>query len=344
MRSGYFDLLRAAAIARVVLYHSMGWAWITVAFPAMGLMFALAGALTAASLDRAPTGTVLGRRLRRLLPPVWALAAMAVPVMLLAGESAWSLGWWLLPLRDPHLAGRLAPALSMIWYIRVYLWFMLCSPLLLRVFRRYPVATLLTPFTLLVAFTVIGSRGGSVPQELWDLSLYGTCWLLGFAHHDGQLRAVRPRVFAALTGVLAVAGLAWIATHPGPRGFDLNDDPIGNALWSAALVLLMFRLAPRRDPLHRAPRLAGVVAFLNRRAMTIYLWHQMAILCAVALAAAVGAVLDRAEFLALVVALLAVAVAVVGWVEDLAARRPVRAPRLLRAAVNGGRLRATAQI
>ncbi|WP_412538933.1 acyltransferase [Longispora sp. K20-0274] len=332
MRSGYFDLLRAAAITRVVLYHSMGWAWITVAFPAMGLMFALAGALTAASLDRAPTGTVLARRLRRLLPPVWALAAVAVPVMLLAGESGWSLAWWLLPLRDPHIAGRLAPALSMIWYIRAYLWFMLLSPLLLRAFRRYPVPALLTPFTLLVACTVLGARGGSVPPELGDLTLYGTCWLLGFAHHDGRLRALGTRAFAAVAGVLAVAGLCWIATHPGPRGFDLNDDPIGNALWSAALVLLMFRLAPRRDPLRHRPRLAGIVSYLNRRAMTVYLWHQFAILAAVALAAAVGAALDRAEFLALVVVLLAVAVALVGWVEDVAARRPVRAPRLLRAA------------
>ncbi|MEV6522558.1 acyltransferase family protein [Longispora sp. NPDC051575] len=328
MRSGYFDLLRAAALTRVVLYHSMGWAWLTVAFPAMGMMFALAGALTAASLDRAPTGAVLGRRLRRLLPPVWALAAVGVPVMLFGGESAWSLLWWLLPLRDPHVAGVLAPALSMIWYIRVYLWFLLLSPVLLRVLRRYPVPTLLTPFALLLAFSAIGARGGSVPSELWDLALYGTCWLLGFAHHDGLLRAVPRKAFLALAGTLAAAGLGWIATHPGPRGFDLNDIPVGNALWSAAVVLLMFRLAPRADPLRDRPRLAGVVGFLNRRAMTVYLWHQMAILGTLSLATAVGVTLDRGEVLAMVLALLAGAVVVFGWVEDVAARRPVRLPAL----------------
>ncbi|MEV6527356.1 acyltransferase [Longispora sp. NPDC051575] len=338
MRSGYFDLLRAAALTRVVLYHSMGWAWITVAFPAMGMMFALAGALTAASLDQGGSaGTVLGRRLRRLLPPVWALAGLAVPAMLLAGESAWSLGWWLLPLRTPHIAGHLAPALSMIWYIRAYLWFMLLSPLLLRVFRRYPVAALITPFALLLMFSGIGARGGSVPAELWDLSLYGTCWLLGFAHHDGLLRAVPTRVFMVLTGALAVAGLLWIITHPGARGYDLNDIPIGNVLWSAALVLVMFRLVPRRDPLQRWPRAAGAVAFLNRRAMTIYLWHQMAILTTLTLAAAVGATLDRPEVLSLVLLILAVAVVAFGWVEDLAARWVLRSFPIPIQAVPGSR-------
>jgi hypothetical protein len=38
----------------VIVYHSLGLAWLTVAFPAVGLMFALAGSLMAASLDRAP--------------------------------------------------------------------------------------------------------------------------------------------------------------------------------------------------------------------------------------------------------------------------------------------------
>jgi peptidoglycan/LPS O-acetylase OafA/YrhL len=67
MRNGYLDLLRAAAIVRVVVYHATGWAALTVVFPAMSVMFALAGSLMAASLDRWGPWAV-ERRMRRLLP------------------------------------------------------------------------------------------------------------------------------------------------------------------------------------------------------------------------------------------------------------------------------------
>ena len=33
-RNRYIDTLRAAAIVRVVVYHAIGWAWLTVALPA----------------------------------------------------------------------------------------------------------------------------------------------------------------------------------------------------------------------------------------------------------------------------------------------------------------------
>jgi peptidoglycan/LPS O-acetylase OafA/YrhL len=60
--------LRALALFRVVLYHSFSfWGWLTFAFPSMGVMFVLAGALMARSLER-PAGGVLRSRLRRLLP------------------------------------------------------------------------------------------------------------------------------------------------------------------------------------------------------------------------------------------------------------------------------------
>lgn len=51
-RDRYLDLLRSLALVRVVLYHLFGWAWLTVLFPSMGVMFALAGSLMARSLSR----------------------------------------------------------------------------------------------------------------------------------------------------------------------------------------------------------------------------------------------------------------------------------------------------
>jgi len=72
-RDRYIDTLRAVALVRVMTYHSFGWAWLPLLFPSMGIMFALAGSLVAASLDRSPGNPwrVLRKRTVRLLPPVW---------------------------------------------------------------------------------------------------------------------------------------------------------------------------------------------------------------------------------------------------------------------------------
>ena len=109
-RNGYFDTLRAVALVRVVIYHAFGWAWLPVLFPSMGIMFALAGTLMAASLDRAGGDywPVLRKRMRRLLPPLWVMGVVLVPVMLwhgwtvTDGEGAgldWrTIGFWVLPI------------------------------------------------------------------------------------------------------------------------------------------------------------------------------------------------------------------------------------------------------
>src|SRR5215813_154115 len=102
MRNRYVDLLRAAAIVRVVLYHTLGLAWLTVVFPAMGLMFSLGGSLMAGSLDRTGTAAVV-RRMRRILPPVWLLAVTALVAIALTGGMPldWKVLFWVLPVGDP---------------------------------------------------------------------------------------------------------------------------------------------------------------------------------------------------------------------------------------------------
>src|SRR6187551_1813319 len=98
MRNRYVDLLRAVAIIRVVTYHTLGFAWLTVAFPAMGLMFALGGSLMAASLDRADGAGLkaIGRRMRRIVVPFWVLGAFALVLMSFMGglEHTWRLVLW----------------------------------------------------------------------------------------------------------------------------------------------------------------------------------------------------------------------------------------------------------
>ncbi|WP_446216420.1 acyltransferase family protein [Micromonospora sp. IBHARD004] len=329
MRNRYLDLLRSLAIVRVVVYHVTGWAALTLIFPAMSVMFALAGSLMAASLDRTGPAAVL-RRLRRLLPSLWVLAAVFVPAMLLTGLPLTpKVLLWLLPLSDPPANGWGAVALSVIWYLRDYLWFVLASPLARWLFRRAPLPTLLAPYALLavIEFGVLPAA----PTVLREFGLYFGAWLLGFAHHDGLLRRLGDRVLVPVALALGAAGLTWIFTHPGPRGYDLNDIHIGNALWSAAFILVTIGRAPARaEWVDRNAVVGRVVTVLNRRALTVYLWHMPFVVALTPLVDVVGwshrDPVGLAVRVVLVFALLGVVTVLFGWIEDVAARR---APELL---------------
>ncbi|MFK3983984.1 acyltransferase [Micromonospora sp. NPDC050397] len=324
MRNRYVDLLRFLAIIRVVVYHTTGWAFLTIAFPAMSVMFALAGSLMAASLDRSGTGAV-GRRLRRLLPSLWLLAVFFVPAMLLTGlPVSWRLLFWIAPVADPPSNGWGALALSAIWYLRDYLWFVLASPIALWLFRRYPLPTLAAPYVLLV---VVEFGFPTAPIVVRDFGLYFGAWLIGFAHHDGMLRRASRRVLVPVAGTLAALGAAWVLTHPGPRGFDLNDIRLGNALWSAGFTLLLLGLAPAGAAwVDRNEIFGRIVTVLNRRALTIYLWHMPIVIGLTALMVRAGwrtgDLAGTTLRLLVVAALVALATGLFGWMEDLAARRP----------------------
>src|SRR4051794_33842386 len=165
-RDRYLDLLRSIALIRVVVYHLFGWAWLSVLFPSMGVMFALAGSLMARSLSR-PAITVIRGRLRRLLPPLWLFGVITIGLSLLdgwgpnaEGHPGWWWGklvFWILPLSTPPFAegslpgfgGLLEHSWAMqvgvpLWYLRAYLWYVLLSPLMLKALRRFPVVTILT--------------------------------------------------------------------------------------------------------------------------------------------------------------------------------------------------------
>ncbi len=321
MRNRYLDLLRAAAVSRVVVYHVTGWSALTIVFPAMSVMFALGGSMMAASLDRSGPVAV-EQRLRRLLPSGWVLSAIAVPAMILGGLAwDWRLLMWFFPLQDPPAGGVWTEALSATWYLRDFLWLVLLSPLVLPVFRRFPWPVAAMPYAALALITFAGL---TPPPLLRDLALYGGAWLLGFAHHDGLLRHRR---LPWVAGALAVLAAAWIATHPGPRGFDLNDIPLGNALWAAAFILVLLRCTPDVRP-------RRLVTVLNARALTIYLWH-VPIIVAITHAGEDAGWAVRGPWgvgwrLVVVVALLALVVLTAGWVEDVAAgRRPVLLPDIV---------------
>jgi hypothetical protein len=337
-RALYLDVWRAAALVRVVVYHVFGWAWLTVLFPAMGLMFALAGSLMAGSLDRSDPSTAVRRRLRRLLLPFWVFGAVTVTLSAVTGWGAkpqdvlgWGeLVWWLLPLRTPPV-GSQAWAWAhqvVLWYIVTYLWLVLLSPVLLRLLRRRPWPTLAVSIAVPVLFRLdVVTVGGYFHDQGLNVATYAGCWLIGFAHHDGLLRRVPGRVYAVVVAALAVSGGGWILVEGAAHGtFDINRVLGGNTLYSAAFAATVLRFRPSMAALTRLRPVYRAVCVLNARAVTVYLWHLPAgVVASMALAAVPvhGWPVRVLVPLAAVAVLTAGTVLAVGWVEDVAARRAV---------------------
>ncbi|WP_445153861.1 acyltransferase family protein [Arthrobacter sp. Hor0625] len=354
-RDRYLDLLRAIALVRVAAYHTFaGAVWLSLVFPSMGVMFALAGSLMARSLERPALG-VLRSRTRRLLIPL-AVYSATVLVLLLwegwtpdqeAGGSWLQTVFWFVPVADPPFpqdigtdeglveASWAAQAEEILWYIRAYFWFMLLSPLLLTSFRRFPWATLLAPLALMA---VLGTTAVTLPgwasTGITDFATYGFCWVLGFAHYQGLLRELPLRLVYTVGPVLMALGFLWAMTHLEDSAWDLNDIPLAQALWSAGFCAMLLRISPAWQALPRPLRfLDGAVTLMNSRAMTIYLWHNLLLVVTVvitdrldeidALTAAASWALDS-EWIqfAAVWLLLALVFVTIGWVEDVAARRP----------------------
>ncbi|WP_313896688.1 acyltransferase [Streptomyces sp. GC420] len=358
-RDRYLDLLRSIALVRVVVYHIFGWAWLTVLFPSMGVMFALAGSLMARSLARPALG-VIRSRVRRLLPPVWVFSAVMLTMLFAAGwkpvkeEGIWwfvSLANYIVPVGAPPFpwligdkAGLLedtwaVQALGPLWYIRAYLWFVLLSPLMLWLFRRFPWPTLLAPLALTA---VVGTDLVKIPGEtgnaVTDFAAYGACWMLGFAHHDGLLKQVPRYLLISCSALVMAFGLWWASNHLGPDGWDLNDIPLAQATWSFGFVVLLLVYSPSWQQLPgRLAKWDKLVTLSNNRAVTIYLWHNTLIMATIPLLDLlwdVPFVYTHLEgffeatyttwMFVLVWPLIGLMILAVGWIEDLAAKRSPR--------------------
>ncbi|MEV6304208.1 acyltransferase [Actinoplanes sp. NPDC051861] len=333
MRDRYFDTLRVLAIIRVVLFHAFPIATLELIFPSMGVMFALGGSLMVKSLDRGAVRTVRNR-LRRLLPALWAMGVILVPLMLHHGwpdHPSWPrLLLWVVPIADPPSSEFGYSAAGVLWYLVTYLWLVLLSPLLLALYRRAHLATVLAPLAGLVALSMFPVAAGGAGWVAQNVLAYASCWVLGMAHREGHLKALRPAVVLGLGAACVTGALAWAWTHPIENHMDLTSIPVAYAIYAIGFVLVLMRWTPRMDWLARSRPLDGFVSMVNNRAVTVYLWHNVAITVAVALFDPLKLwriPTQGLEYLAdftIAMGLLAVAVLALGWVEDLAARRRPR--------------------
>jgi peptidoglycan/LPS O-acetylase OafA/YrhL len=333
-RDRYFDTLRAVAIVRVVVFHAFPVAALELVFPSMGVMFALGGSLMVKSIDR-DAGRAVRNRIRRLLPALWVMALILVPIMISKGwpdRPSWPhLLLWIVPIADPPSSELGYPAAGVLWYLVTYLWLVLLSPLLLKLYRRWNLPTVLLPLVgLLLSVAYPDTFGDRVTWVLQNILAFGSCWVLGMAHREGDLARLRATVVYPIAVACVAGALLWTWTHPGENGPDLTGIPVAYAIYSVGFVLALLRWTPRMAWLARARPLNGLVSMVNNRAVTIYLWHNVAITIAVYLFDPLKLWriptqgLEEAVDFSIALLLLLVAVLAFGWVEDLAAQRSPR--------------------
>lgn len=286
------DALRALAIVGVVLGHWLvsalvsdpyepyawhgesplsyesGWIPASWLLQTLGPFFFAGGYAAARGLRTRRFPPWLAERFARLISPVIALAAVWLPAMLLlraigAPESTRHVVWSLVT--------------HPLWFLLVYLALTALTPVLRTAVRRFG-AWPAVPLVGLIAITDLAPSVLAVPAG-WAVP-----YLLGVALAEGTLPR-RAGVILLPLGVAAGAALVWLAGYPAsavgvPGDTRSNLDPPSLfALALAAAQIGAFLLArPWLAGVLRRPAVWAPVAALNLTAMTVYCWHQTALL------------------------------------------------------------------
>ncbi|MEG3628586.1 acyltransferase family protein [Streptomyces poriticola] len=295
------DALRAAAILGVVLGHWLVTAlvadggtlhtasplqhlpWLAPAswaFQTLAVFFLVGGHLAtrgyaSARVGGTSYGSWLSARLSRLLRPVAAVIALwtvASVALLLTGAD----------LTTVRTLVRLA--LSPLWFLLVFAVLTAATPLLTRLHPLWPLVVVLH-----VDLLRFGLGG---PAWLGWVNL-AAGWLvpysLGAAWTRGELEGRRPGTALLIGGSVATAALIACAGYPASM-VGVPGAPVSN-LDPPTLAAVTFGLAQcglallLRGPLRRATRRPAAwttVALANLSAMTIFLWHQTALLATTA--------------------------------------------------------------
>lgn len=353
------DLLRAIAIAAVAVGH-----WLVVVpsyadgrfdgvnalatvpamrpltwlFQVMPLFFVVGGVANAASWERARRagdryGDWLRTRLERLVVPA--------AVMVAAGAAAAA------GLRAGGVAGDVVEPIAWlitvpVWFLAVYVLVVAVAPVGWWAHRRWGttrvVVTLTAASAAVDALRLTGGAWAEAVAAVSFLLVFGVAQHLGFAWYDGRLLRARGTGWALLgVGLGALVALTTVGPYPvslvGYPGVEVeNNAPptitliaLGLAQTGAALLL--------RPRLARALERRSVQAFalvLNGNAMTVLLWHFVALVLASVVALPLGLVpvhpdgsaawwLTRVVWVLLLAVVTVPIVAVAGRVE----RRPV---------------------
>ncbi|WP_285363219.1 acyltransferase [Microbacterium sp. LMC-P-041] len=310
-RDAAIDLLRAICVAGVVLLHAImvgvtiadgspvfanasegtSWiipvSWVLQVMPLFFIIGGFAGHI-AFRRSQARGGTAsdfIAARVHRLLRP--ALFAIAVVGVALAALRVAGV-----PADIIVTAGfRYSQPL---WFLGVFLGCQALLPALSRAHARRPLVTVAALVWASVCVDVVRASTGVEGLGFLNLAFV---WLalqqIGFFLADGTIDRL-PRATRALVGAAALTALiAAFATGIYSPDLIANINPPTAALLLVGVVHLsaVSLLRDRIDALSHRPVPAAFGAFVNRRTMTIYLWH-MPVLLAMAGISAVASLVS----------------------------------------------------
>jgi hypothetical protein len=315
----------------VVVYHVIGREWLTL-FTAMPLMFFIAGSLYAASLDRRPGRQVIPDRYRRILVPYWVYAAAMIALWAglgVLGELS-PADWtgFVFPVLSPN--GPQGPGAGTdlertwiaLWYLQFHLTLSLLGPWLRRAQQRRPQLM----WAVLGGMFLLGLAAGS---GIVVVIYYVACWVLGYHHHDGELVGVLRRNWRRICVVSGPVGAGLFLAYEPSAEWSLTSARLaitGATLLGVFWLTLALALQHRIEPYLTRTVVPAVVHWFSQRSLTIYMWHMAAIYAAIRLG--LPGTGTWPGILAWCVPLTVLAVVVVGWAEDVAARRsPTLWPR-----------------
>ncbi|MFP4512028.1 MAG: serine hydrolase [Acidimicrobiales bacterium] len=332
-RDGFLDAVKAIALWRVVLWHALAWPWLSW-FAAMPAMFYVAGVLLQQSLDKHGYLATLRARVSRLLVPFWLFGLVAATVMVWSGWRPRLVDalWWIVPIGDPVGSSTMPGLWIPLWYLRAYLWVVIAGAALSWACRRFGLRVLSVPVAATLGVWAWQAAGNEVPLAVADAALFPFFVMAGMLTAMGRLELVPRR--AVPIGALA-AGLAvlWYLIDGAPMGVVNGSLPVHLLVGVATIGLLTGIRGPLSSP-GRLPR--RFIGWSSSRALTIYLWHGFGLVVAERVVHRHDVFAPVASALGLVVVVLVTlaAAAVLGSVEDRAARRPTRsAPVGVRLAV-----------
>jgi fucose 4-O-acetylase-like acetyltransferase len=238
----------------------------------LGPFFFAGGYAAAKSLARRPPGTWLRTRIWRLVRPVLSFAVVWVPALLL-------LAFVGAPARTSHVIESLVT--HPLWFLLAYLVLTVLSPCLIKV----------GPWLILPAIALVALsdalRGSGLPAWLALVTVpvgWAVPYLLGIALAENRLgRWAGPLLLGlgVAGGAILILALGYPASAVGVPGdnFSNLDPPSLFAMALAFTQIGVFLLVRRKlTSLLNHSIVWMPILMLNLAAMTIFVWHQTALL------------------------------------------------------------------
>jgi peptidoglycan/LPS O-acetylase OafA/YrhL len=339
-RDRFLDLLRLIAVVRVVLLHTctkppvIYLPWIQWIFPGMAEVFFVSGVVTAASLLRRRPAQVVALRLRRLLPPYYVYAFVALAVMAITDARSASpkaallrrdVIAFLLPVTRPTGSVSRTILWGHLWFLTAFLWVIVMAPFTFWLYRRVRAWSLLAHAIAFAALVWCDKRGVFVVrEELYTVAMFGWFFQLGYTYQDGSLLRAPRRLLVGLG--FALFGFGWlVAEHIEP----ISRKPLHEMYASQSAHFLvgaawMLGVIAFREPVSRwlAARRLWLLDVITQRTYTLFIWGPAANAVAMAASRKVGGAGGNLPVYLFVTAAMLVGMTLTfGWIEDLASRR-----------------------